>query len=147
MPTEPLIVVLAEDDDGHATLVQRNLKRSGIVNQVIRVCDGQEALDYIRREGSHAGRIPSGPILLLLDVNMPRLDGVEVLRQVKADEATAKTPVIMLTTTDSPREIERCYALGCSIYITKPVEYENFVEAVRRLGLLLQIVNVPREDN
>jgi CheY-like chemotaxis protein len=77
---------------------------------------------------------------------MPRVDGVEVLRQVKAANATARIPVIMLTTTDDPREVERCYGLGCSVYITKPVEYDAFVEAIQRLGLFLQVVQVPRED-
>jgi CheY-like chemotaxis protein len=83
------------------------------------------------------------PLLLLLDINMPFVDGIEVLRQIKAEELTAKMPVIMLTTTDDPREIQRCYELGCSVYITKPVEYDSFVEAVKRLGLFLQIVTVP----
>jgi CheY-like chemotaxis protein len=146
MPSEALIVVLAEDDEGHATLVQRNLRRSGITNEIVWVSDGQEALDYVHSRGAHAGRVPSGPLLLLLDINMPRVDGVEVLRQVKGEPATAKLPVIMLTTTDDPREVERCYQLGCSVYVTKPVEYGKFVEAVQRLGLFLQIVQVPRED-
>lgn len=147
MPTEPLLILLAEDDDGHANLVQRNLKRAGIANEVVRVRDGQEALDYLRRAGAYATRPSNGPVLLLLDINMPRVGGVEVLRQVKADGATAKVPVIILTTTDDPREIERCYQLGCSVYITKPVEYEPFVEAIKRLGMFLQIVNVPQEDH
>jgi CheY-like chemotaxis protein len=146
MKPEPFVVVLAEDDDGHAALVERNLRRCGIANELIRVADGQAALDYIRCRGDHAGRTPNGPLLLLLDINMPRLDGVEVLRQIKSDPATAKLPVIMLTTTDDPREVERCYQLGCSVYVTKPVEYDRFVEAVQRLGLFLQIVQMPRED-
>ena len=83
-------------------------------------------------------------VLLLLDINMPRLDGVEVLRRIKADPETAKIPVIMLTTTDDPREVERCYELGCSVYLTKPVEYDGFIEAINRLGLFLQVVKVPR---
>ncbi len=146
MLTEHLVILMAEDDQGHATLVQRNLRRAGIANEIVHVKDGQEALDYVRCEGAHAGRHPNGPLLLLLDINMPKVDGVEVLRRVKADEHTARIPVIMLTTTDDPREVQRCYDLGCSVYITKPVAYEAFVEAVRRLGLFLSIVRVPRED-
>lgn len=146
MAAEPLIIVLAEDDEGHASLVRRNLKRAGVANEVVHVSDGQQALDYIRREARYANRDPGGCLLLVLDINMPRVDGVEVLRQVKAGEATAKIPVIMLTTTDDPREIERCYQLGCSVYITKPVEYEAFVEAIKRLGLFLQVVRVPRQE-
>lgn len=145
MQTESLLILLAEDDDGHASLVQRNLKRAGILNDICRVKDGQEALEFVHCQGQFAGRKPSGPLLLVLDINMPRLDGIEVLRRMKASEATARIPVVMLTTTDAPHEIEQCYALGCGIYITKPVEYAAFVEALRRLGLFLQIVKVPPE--
>ena len=145
MIAEALEILLAEDDEGHAFLIQRNLDRAGIANRIIHVRDGQAALDYVRREGEFAGRESNGPLLLVLDINMPRVDGVEVLAQTKASEATAKLPVIMLTTTDDPREIERCYELGCNVYITKPVEYDAFVEAVKRLGLLLQVVQMPRE--
>ena len=141
-----MVILLAEDDPGHASLVRRNLRRAGIVNEIVHVADGRAALDYVFREGAYAGREPHGPLLLVVDINMPVVDGVEVLRRVKAEEATAKLPVIMLTTTDDPREVERCYALGCSVYIVKPVEYEGFVEAVRRLGLFLQVVEVPTED-
>ena len=109
----------------------------------MRLRDGKKALDYIRGEGAHAGRGPAGPILLLLDIKMPRVDGVEVLRRLKADPRTATLPVIMLTTTDDPREVQRCYQLGCNVYVTKPVDYHAFIEAVRRLGLFLQVVKVP----
>jgi CheY-like chemotaxis protein len=141
-----LMILLAEDDAGHASLVQRNLKRAGIANRIIHVRDGQEALDYVCREGAYRDRVPNGPLLVLLDINMPRVDGVEVLRRLKAGERTNKIPVVMLTTTDDPREIQRCYELGCSVYVTKPVAYDEFIEAVRRLGLFLSIVQVPRED-
>ena len=146
MPGESIVILLAEDDDGHASLVERNLKRSGITNTIVRVADGQEALEFVHSEGAYAGRVPNGPLLLLLDINMPRIDGVEVLRRLKADEKTAKLPVIMLTTTDDPREVARCYELGCSVYVIKPVAYDEFIEAVQRLGLFLSIVRVPRED-
>lgn len=143
MAAEPISIVLAEDDDGHATLVQRNLQRSGVVNGFVRVKDGQEALDLIRGEGNFADQPTRGNILLLLDINMPRVDGVEVLRRLKGDPRTNAIPIIMLTTTDDPREIERCYQLGCSVYVTKPVEYTAFIEAINRLGLFLQVVRVP----
>jgi CheY-like chemotaxis protein len=143
MAAEPISIVLAEDDDGHATLIQRNLQRSGVLNSIFRVKDGQEALEFIRGEGSFAEQPSRGNILLLLDINMPRVDGVEVLRQLKADPRTNSIPIIMLTTTDDPREIERCYQLGCSVYVTKPVEYPAFIEAINRLGLFLQVVRVP----
>ena len=146
MNASELVILLAEDDDGHAYLIQENLRDCGIANRVIHVRDGQEALDYIGRRGAYVGRVPNGPLLLLLDINMPRLDGVETLRRLKADPVTDQLPVIMLTTTDDPREVRRCYELGCASYVTKPVEYDRFVEAVRRLGLFLSIVQVPRED-
>jgi CheY-like chemotaxis protein len=146
MVERELVILLAEDDDGHAYLVQQNLLDAGLANRVVHVRDGQEALDYIHCAGAHGGRVPNGPLLLLLDINMPRVDGVEVLRRLKADPKTDEVPVIMLTTTDDPREVKRCYELGCSSYVTKPVEYDRFVEAVRRLGLFLAIVKVPRED-
>ena len=146
MTGEAMVILLAEDDDGHASLVMRNLKRSGIANEIVHVKDGQQALDYVRCEERYASREPNGPLLLLLDINMPRLDGEEVLRRLKADEHTAKVPVIVLTTTDDPREVERCYELGCCVYVIKPVAYDEFIEAVQRLGLFLSIVRLPRED-
>ena len=140
MTHEPLTILLAEDDDGHARLIERNLQRAGFVNRVVRAKDGQEALDVVRG----AGALPPGAqFLLLLDINMPRVDGLEVLRQLKADPGTAKIPVIMLTTTDDPREVERCYQLGCSVYVTKPMRYEDFVEALNRLGMFLEIIKLP----
>jgi CheY-like chemotaxis protein len=143
MAAEPISIVLAEDDDGHATLIQRNLQRSGVLNHFFRVKDGQEALDLIRGEGTYVDQTPRGNILLLLDINLPRVDGVEVLRRLKADTRTNAIPIIMLTTTDDPCEIERCYQLGCNVYVTKPVEYTDFIEAINRLGLFLQVVRVP----
>ena len=144
MEPQPLTLILAEDDAGHASLIQRNLRRAGFVNDMVHVKDGQEALDYIYGVGQFNERVLTDYVLLLLDINMPRVDGVEVLRRIKADPVTSKIPVIMLTTTDDPREVERCYELGCSVYLTKPVEYEGFIEAINRLGLFLQVVKVPR---
>src|SRR5450755_1072161 len=144
MTTQPVTIVLAEDDDGHATLIQRNLERAGLANGFVRLKDGQETLDYFRGEGSHAGRVLDPSALLLLDINMPRVDGVEVLRALKADPNTSVIPVIMLTTTDDPREVQRCYQLGCNVYVTKPVDYQAFIDAVKRLGLFLQVVQVPK---
>jgi CheY-like chemotaxis protein len=137
------VILLAEDDDGHARLIRRNLKRAGVANEVVHVADGQEALDFLARRGAFADRKENPPLLLLLDINMPRVNGIEVLKAIKGDPATAKLPVIMLTTTDDPHEIERCYQLGCSVYITKPVKYDEFAEALNRLGLFLEIIQVP----
>ncbi len=143
MSSETLEILLAEDDDGQAFLVQRNLERAGIVNRITHVADGKRALDFVNRQGEFAGRKVGCPLLLILDINMPLIDGVEVLKQIRAGKDTAKLPVIMLTTTDDPQEIKRCYELGCNAYVTKPVKYDEFAEAVKRLGLFLQIVQVP----
>ena len=146
MPTESLTILLVEDDQGHAQLVTRNLQRSGFRNELVHVSDGQEALDFVNRAGNYSERPFGKPLLILLDINMPRIDGIEVLRQLKSNPHSERIPVVMLTTTDDPREIERCYQLGCSVYITKPVAYESFIDAIQRLGLFLQVVTVLRES-
>jgi CheY-like chemotaxis protein len=143
MASEPVLIVLVEDDDGHANLVERNLRRAGVTNGVQRLRDGQEAIDFIEGQGAFSGRDLALPLLVLLDIKMPRVDGTEVLRRVKSNPHTALIPIIVLTTTDDPREIQRCYALGCSVYISKPVDYVAFVEAINRLGLFLQVVQIP----
>jgi len=141
--TEAIGILLVEDDDGHALLVEKNLRRAGLTNGFLRLKDGQEALDYFFGGDGAPTRSGFDSIVVLLDVNMPRVGGVDVLKRLKESEATANIPIIMLTTTDDPREIERCYDYGCNLYITKPVEYEAFIEAVRRLGFFLQIIKVP----
>ncbi|MEW6353510.1 MAG: response regulator [Pseudomonadota bacterium] len=139
--SSPTTILLADDDDGHAMLIQRNLRRAGITNEIIRAVDGQEALEYVYGTGAHAG-INYTPLFILLDINMPRMDGIQTLTQLKADARTKNIPIVMLTTTDDPREIERCYQAGCSLYVTKPVEYDAFCDVIQRLGLFLQIVRV-----
>jgi len=148
---ETVSIILIEDDDGHATLVERNLRRAGISNGFLRFVDGQQALDYFFGDppsGDVASKYPPRQDLtnfvVLLDLKMPRVDGFEVLRRLKEAPQTAAVPVIVLTTTDDPSEIERCYELGCNVYITKPVEYDAFIEAVRRLGFFLQVVKLPQ---
>jgi CheY-like chemotaxis protein len=141
-----VIVLIAEDDDGHATLIEKNLKRAGLLNEIIRFKDGQETLDFLFEKGKGVHRKHDMAYLLLLDIRMPKVDGVDVLRQVKADKELKKLPVIMITTTDDPREVELCHELGCSNYITKPIDYDSFMEAVRQLGLFLLVVEVPKID-
>lgn len=145
MIAHTVTIVLAEDDDGHATLIKRSLKRAGFMNEIVHVTNGQEALDFAHSRGAYDGRVHAEHPLLLLDINMPVMDGIETLRQLKANEKTKSIPVVMLTTTDDPNEIERCYQLGCGIYITKPIDSEKFSEAINRLGLFLQVVKVPGE--
>ncbi len=140
-----VVILIAEDDEGHAALIKKNLKRAGISNEIMHFRDGAEALDFLM--GSNGGgphRKPHIAYLLLLDIRMPKVDGVEVLRQVKGHEELRKMPVIMITTTDDPREIENCHTMGCSNYITKPIDYEKFVQSIRQLGLFLMVVEVPQ---
>lgn len=137
-------ILLAEDDAGHAGLIRRNLARAGIANELLHFQDGQEILDFLFQQGDGLQRESGQSYILLLDIRMPKLDGFEVLRQVKSDPELCKLPVIMITTTDDPREVEHCHALGCSNYITKPVDYDDFVNAIRQLGLFLAVVEVPQ---
>lgn len=138
-----LKIILAEDDEGHASLIKRNLKRAGLMNEIIHFKDGKETLDFLFDEKKEKEQVKDIASLLLLDIKMPKVDGIEVLRRVKQDEKLKKMPVIMITTTDDPREIEKCHELGCSSYIAKPIDYDKFVAAIRQLGLFLLIVEVP----
>ena len=136
-------IIIAEDDIGHARLVEKNLVRAGLNNQILRFENGQSVLDFLFCRGGGPHRQPAQPYLLLLDIRMPQVDGTEVLRQIKEDKELRKLPVIMLTTTDDPREVERCHQLGCSSYIVKPVDYDKFAEAIKNLGLFISLVEVP----
>lgn len=135
-------ILLAEDDPGHASLIERNLRRVGIGNDIVKFENGQQIVDFLFPSGD-SDQYPEQPYLVLLDLRMPRLDGIEVLRRIKDHPILKRLPVIMLSTTDDPREIARCYALGCSSYIVKPIASEGFVEAIRRLGLFLTTVEAP----
>jgi CheY-like chemotaxis protein len=137
MCKEEVTILLVEDDAGHARLIEKNLRRSNIANDIIKVSDGQQALDYV------SGGDPPSPLLMLLDLNLPVLDGYQVLERMKADERTRRIPVVILTTTDDHREVSRCYDLGCNVYVTKPVDYQQFVQAIRKLGFFLSVVTVP----
>jgi CheY-like chemotaxis protein len=140
---QPVTILLVEDDPGHARLIERTLRRAHITNEIVILSDGQQAVDYLFKEHAYAGATHTLSLLLLLDLHLPGLDGYQVLTRLKADERTRHIPVVILSTVDEPYEIERCYALGCNVYITKPVEYEQFSEAIRKLGLFLSIVQIP----
>jgi CheY-like chemotaxis protein len=140
---DKVTILLAEDDPGHARLIEKNLRRANVTNRIDHVADGQQAVDYLFCEGEYSDRKHPSPLLVLLDLNMPVLDGYQVLERMKSDERTKRIPVIILTTTDDPREVSRCYELGCNVYITKPVDYDQFSEAMRKLGLFLLVVMIP----
>jgi CheY-like chemotaxis protein len=136
-----LVIIIADDDDGHAELIREGLQNSGLANAIIRFSNGEEVWNFLKGATVVGQTRDTGKsYLLLLDINMPRMDGIEVLERMKADAEIKDIPVIMLTTTDDPREVERCYKLGCNVYITKPVEFSCFTETLRRLGLFLQVV-------
>jgi len=136
-----MVILIAEDDDGHADLIEEGLYESGVCNKIIRFPDGKETWDYLSGSGDHV-LDKNKHYLLLLDINMPKMDGVEVLKRMKADEELKEIPVMMLTTTEDPREVEHCYKLGCNIYITKPVDFSQFAETLKRLGLFIQVVKI-----
>ena len=141
---EDVIVLIAEDDEGHASLIIKNLNRASAMSNFLHFKDGQEVLDFLFMGGKGPHREPGKAYLLLLDIRMPKVDGVEVLSQIKEDPVLSKIPVIMLTTTDDQKEIEKCHKLGCNTYVTKPVDYYNFTDAMKKLGFFLSTVRVPR---
>jgi CheY-like chemotaxis protein len=139
-----LNILVVDDDHGHCELVTRNLRRAGVSNPIEVVHSGAEALNFLFRREQYVNRPPCEELLVLLDINMPgRFSGFDVLREVKACPETKLIPVVMLTTTDNPKEINLCYDLGCSVYITKPVDPGKFIEAVTNLGLLISVVRLP----
>ena len=140
--TKEVVVLIADDDLGHVRLIEKNLDRAGLHNRIERFENGQDILDFLFGRGARR-RAREAPYLLLLDIRMPKVDGGEVLRQIKADPELKKIPVIMLTTMDDPREVERCHALGCNNYVVKPVDYEKFAEAIKQVGLFIALVQVP----
>lgn len=141
--TQEVVIIVAEDDAGHARLIEKNLTRAGLHNPIQRFSNGQEVLDFMFRRGTGPHRLEHAAYLVLLDIRMPKVDGVETLRQIKEDAVLRKLPVIMLTTTDDPREIERCHLLGCNSYLVKPVDYDKFAEVIKQLGMFVSLVRVP----
>jgi CheY-like chemotaxis protein len=142
--TKEIVILIADDDLGHARLIQKNLARAGLSNPIEHFENGQEILDYLFGRAINRKRSPGTSYILLLDIRMPKVDGVEVLRQVRQDPELRKMPVCMLTTTDDPREVSRCHELGCNNYIVKPVDYDKFAEAIRQLGLFVSLVEIPK---
>jgi CheY-like chemotaxis protein len=141
--TREVVILIADDDAGHVRLIEKNLNRAGLNNRIERFENGQQILDFFYKRGPGKHREPDTSYLILLDIRMPQVDGVEVLRRLKADPELRKVPVSMLTTTDDPREVARCHELGCNNYLVKPVDYDRFAEAIKQLGLFISLVQVP----
>jgi CheY-like chemotaxis protein len=137
------VILIVDDDEGHAILIKDNLESAGLNNQIEQFRDGQAVLDFFFKQGGVPHAVKGGTYLVLLDIRMPKVDGIEVLRRLKADPELRKLPIIILTTTDDAREVERCHALGCNVYLQKPVDYDKFAEAIRRLGMFMTLLLVP----
>ncbi len=138
-------IVMIEDDEGHARLIEKNIRRAGINNEIRHFLDGTSALKFLYED--RQGPAMNGPAMVLLDLNLPDMSGTDILAKLKAEDSPLRrTPVVVLTTTDDKVEIQRCYDLGCNVYITKPVNYENFAQAIRQLGLFLAVIQVPEVE-
>lgn len=128
-------ILVADDDNGHTTLIRRNLERMGLGNPISYFKDGQEIVDFLFKKGDGPHMESDRAYLLLLDIRMPKLDGVEVLRRIRKVPRLKEMPVVVVTTTDDPRDIDRCSRLGCLGYIKKPIDYKKFVNVIRGSGL------------
>lgn len=137
-------ILIVDDDEGHSILIRQNLELAGLNNPIEHFWNGQEVLDFLFCRNPERSRKDGDTYLVLLDIRMPKVDGIEVLRQIKADPELRKMPVIMLTTTEDNREVQRCHELGCSVYVQKPVDYDRFTEAIRRLGLFVMLLLAPK---
>jgi CheY-like chemotaxis protein len=135
-------ILLVEDNLNDAELTMRALRMNKVNNNLIHLKDGAEAIDFLFGTGSFAGRdISNKPKVILLDLKMPKVDGIEVLKRIKSDELTCKIPVVVLTSSKESPDIEKCYLLGANSYIVKPVEFDSFMKAVSELGLYWLLLN------
>lgn len=136
-------IMLAEDDPRDVELVLQGLRTKGLINEIEVVGDGEAALDYLYRRGAYAGREPGLPALILLDLKMPRVSGLEVLETMRGDEQLRHVPVVVMTSSREEVDLARAYALGCNAYVVKPVDFQAFVDAVSAVGLFWAVVNQP----
>jgi two-component system response regulator len=138
------MILLVEDNSDHEALTIRALKKSGLANPVVVARDGAEALDYLFGKGAHAGRdLSEMPQAVLLDLKLPKLDGLEVLQRMRADERTRLVPVVVLTSSDEEKDLVSSYRFGANSYIRKPVDFAEFLEATRQLGMYWMVLNQP----
>ncbi len=143
---EPVEILLVEDNPSDVELTIRALKKRGLANNLLSVEDGAEALDYLFARGKYEGRnIGDTPKVVLLDLQLPKIDGLDVLRTLRADERTKTIPVVVLTSSKDYPDIETAYSLGVNSYVVKPIQFDDFVEAVGSLGLYWLLVNHPPE--
>ncbi len=137
-------ILLVEDNPDDAEMTIRALKKNHLANTIIHLKDGAEALEFIFAEGKYASRaVENMPKAILLDLKMPKVNGIEVLQKIKTDERTRTVPVIVLTSSKEDPDIKECYRLGVNSYVVKPVQFEKFIKAVTELGLYWMIINQP----
>jgi CheY-like chemotaxis protein len=141
--TTPVEIIMVEDDDGHAKLIEKNIRRAGVNNDITPFANGSDAIKFLFGPDGTASANKGRAMLILLDLNLPDMSGIDILRRIKENEHLKRSPVVVLTTTDDAVEIQRCYDLGCNVYITKPVNYESFAHAIRQLGLFFSVIQVP----
>jgi CheY-like chemotaxis protein len=135
-------ILLVEDNDDDVKLTIRALEKNNIMNEVIVVGDGQEALDWLFIQGKHAARNPEiSPSVVLLDLKLPKIGGIDVLKTIRADERTKNLPVIIFTSSKEEQDIIDSYSLGCNAYVRKPVSFEEFLEAVKQLGISIFLID------
>jgi CheY-like chemotaxis protein len=134
---------MIEDDEGHARLIEKNIRRAGVGNEIIPFVNGTDALNYLLGNDRSGAASAKRQQLILLDLNLPDMTGIDILQILKGNRHTKRSPIVVLTTTDDSREIQRCYDLGANVYITKPVNYEGFANAIRQLGLFVAVMQVP----
>jgi CheY-like chemotaxis protein len=134
-------ILLAEDDPNDAELTLTALSEHNLANSVSLVRDGEEAIDFLYRRGKFKDRDPGNPILILLDVKMPKMNGIQVLKAIKSDNTLKNIPVVMLTSSGETRDIEECYAYGVNAYVVKPVNFADFIASVRELGIFWAMIN------
>jgi len=139
-------IVMIEDDEGHARLIERNIRRAGVTNEIVPFTNGTTALAYLLGPDGTGASNARRALLVLLDLNLPDTTGVAILEKLKSNPNLKRSPVVILTTTDDEREIQRCYDLGANVYITKPVNYEAFANAIRQLGMFVSVMQVPTTD-
>ena len=141
--SDDIIILLTDDDYGHTQLIERYIRRAEVFNELIHFDNGRKLLDFLYKKQPSNNRIPGKRYLLLLDIRMPGMDGIEILKQLKSDNTLKLMPIIMLTTTSTTKEMEQCYRLGCNGYITKPIDFLEFQTKLNVLGQFVKNLSCP----